>query len=56
MPRLAAAVVPRYASMHELATVYGVEDVYDMIEIAAVDAHNRNAVERHAAAKRATKS
>jgi hypothetical protein len=29
------------ATLHELATVYSLEDCYDMREIAAVDAHNR---------------
>lgn len=29
------------ATLHELATVYGLRDCYDMLEIAAVDAHNR---------------
>jgi hypothetical protein len=29
------------ATLHELDTIYGVEDLYDMIEILAVDAHNR---------------
>ena len=32
--------------MHELDTVYSVEDCYDMIEVAAVDAHNRRAANR----------
>ena len=27
--------------MHELDTVYGLEDVYDLLEIIGVDAHNR---------------
>jgi hypothetical protein len=31
----------RLATPHELATVYGTEDVYDMLEILAVDAHNQ---------------
>lgn len=30
------------ATLHELDTVYSVEDVYDMIEVLRVDAHNRN--------------
>lgn len=30
----------RLASMIELQTVYGTEDFYNLIEIAAVDAHN----------------
>lgn len=29
------------ASLHELATVYSIEDCYDMLEIATVRAHNR---------------
>lgn len=29
------------ATLHELCTVYGVEDVYDLLEITAVDSHNR---------------
>lgn len=29
------------ATLHDLQTVYSVEDCYDMIEIALVDAHNR---------------
>lgn len=31
----------RLATLHELSTIYGIEDVYDMLEISAVDAHNR---------------
>jgi hypothetical protein len=29
------------ATLHELQTVYGLEDVYDMLEVIVVDAHNR---------------
>jgi hypothetical protein len=29
------------ATLHELATVYSIEDCHDLIEIAMVDAHNR---------------
>jgi hypothetical protein len=28
------------ATLHELQTVYGTKDLYDLLEIAAVDAHN----------------
>jgi len=38
---LAAVVSSRLATLHELDTVYGTEDLYDLLEIAAVDAHNR---------------
>jgi hypothetical protein len=27
--------------MYELQTIYGLEDLYDFLEILAVDAHNR---------------
>ena len=44
MPRTIAAVISaKLASLHELQTVYGVEDVYDMLEVAAVQVHNHNA-------------
>ncbi len=29
------------ATLHELDTVYSVEDVYGMLEVLAVDAHNQ---------------
>lgn len=32
----------RLATLHELDTVYGAEDVYDLLEIATVDAYNNN--------------
>jgi hypothetical protein len=32
------------ATLHELDTVYGVEDLYDMLEVAAIDAHNQRLV------------
>lgn len=28
--------------MHELQTVYGVEDLYTILEVLIVDSHNRN--------------
>lgn len=37
------------ATLHELDTVYSVEDVYLMLEILTTDAHNaRQAAEKHA--------
>lgn len=33
------------ATLHELNTVYGSEDVYDMIEVLNVRAHNRHLIE-----------
>ena len=32
----------RYATLHELQTVYGAEDFSNLIEIIAVDTHNEN--------------
>ena len=49
MPRaLATAVSSRLATLHELQTVYGAEDMYRMIEVAVVDAHNRNVMSKAA--------
>jgi hypothetical protein len=33
-------VSSRYATLHELQTVYGLEDMWDLLEILAVDRHN----------------
>jgi hypothetical protein len=42
VPRSIGAVISAgMASLHELDTVYGLDDVYDFLEIMAVDAHNR---------------
>ena len=30
------------ATLHELDTVYGTQDLFDMVEIISVDTHNRN--------------
>ena len=34
----------KLATLHECQTVYGVEDVYLLLEVAAVDAHNKRVV------------
>lgn len=36
----------RLATLHELQTVYGLEDLYDLLEVALVDAHNRAVASR----------
>lgn len=36
------------ATLHELDTVYGVEDVYDMLEVASIDAHNQRVLNKRA--------
>jgi 4-diphosphocytidyl-2C-methyl-D-erythritol kinase len=38
---IGALVSNRAATLHELQTVYGLEDAYDMLEIIAVDNHNQ---------------
>lgn len=43
VPRIFGTVVSRrFATLHELDTVYGTEDVYDMMEIISVDSHNQS--------------
>ena len=47
MPHTIAAVVSaRLATLHELQTVYGLMDLWDLIEIHAVDAHNQGVMQR----------
>lgn len=42
MPRAAGTVISAgLATMHELQSVYGTRDLYDLLEIAMVDAFNR---------------
>jgi len=40
-PTIGAVASSRMATLHEMDTVYGIEDVYDMMEILSIDAHNR---------------
>jgi hypothetical protein len=35
----------RLATLHELQTVYGAEDAYNLMEIMAVDIHNSNTMQ-----------
>lgn len=37
---IAYIISSKQATLHELSTVYGVEDMYNLIEIISVDAHN----------------
>ena len=34
-------VSSRMATLNELNTIYGVSDLYDLLEIVMIDAHNR---------------
>ncbi len=45
MPQTIATVVSaRLATLHELDTVYGLEDLWMLIEVNSVDTHNRNVI------------
>lgn len=54
MPRTIGGIIsgehPK-ATLHECSTIYGLEDLYMMLEVTAVDAHNLKVI-RDAAAKR----
>jgi hypothetical protein len=39
---IGAVVSSGLATLHELDTVYGLEDLYNLLEIAMVDAYNRH--------------
>jgi len=34
------------ATLHEIDTVYGTQDIYDMLEVIAVDNHNHNLINK----------
>ena len=44
---ISTLVSHRMATLHELDTVYGTQDAYDMLEILIVDSHNRNIANAH---------
>lgn len=48
---IGAVVSSNKATLRELQTVYGLEDVYDMLEVISVDAHNRHLAAKAAARK-----
>ncbi len=39
---ISTVVSSGYATLYELDSVYGLEDVYDFLEIISVNAHNRH--------------
>jgi len=48
MPQIIAMVISNgKATLHELDTIYSVEDVYLMIDIIKVDAQNRHTVNKY---------
>lgn len=51
--RLIGAVIStRLASLHELDTIYGVEDCFDLLEVARVDALNQKIIDKAATNQR----
>jgi hypothetical protein len=42
------ARTPPLATLHDLDTVYGLEDLHDMLEVMTVDALNQEEVDRQA--------
>jgi hypothetical protein len=38
---LGAVISTGMASLHELQTIYSLQDVFDLLEIAAINGHNR---------------
>ena len=45
-PRIAAALRTKLATLEQLQTVYSLRDMYDLIEVAAVDGYNRRQWEK----------
>lgn len=45
-PTIATAISSGLTTMTELQTTLGLEDLHNILEIAAVDAHNRRIAER----------
>lgn len=41
-PGIGAVVSRGLATLNELDTIYGTKDLYDMMEILAIDTHNTN--------------
>jgi hypothetical protein len=47
-PRIASAVSRGLATLIELQTIYGAEDLYKLLEIAAIDSYNQQQIQKHA--------
>lgn len=43
-PRIGMVVSSGLATLAELQTVYGIRDLYDLIEVINVDAHNQRVI------------
>lgn len=47
-PLIASVLSTGMTTLHELDTVYGVEDIFDMLEVSTVNSYNRRIVQKHA--------
>lgn len=45
---IATIVSSGKATLHELDTVYGAEDLYDLLEVILIDAHNQRLMHKRA--------
>lgn len=45
-------MMSKYASLHELSTTLALSDMYDILEVIAVEAYNRDLVEQQRRRKR----
>lgn len=50
-PIVATVISAGMATLRELDEYYGTQDMYDLLEIIAVDAHNRRVFQERAVAK-----
>lgn len=50
-PHIGAVISAKLATLVECDTVYGVEDIYLMLEVLSVDAHNRRAYQDYQRSK-----
>jgi hypothetical protein len=55
-PSIAIVISAEMATLHELDTVYGVEDLYDMLEIITVDGENRRRMNKAQERKRGNRN
>lgn len=48
-PTIGMVVSSGKATLAELSSVYGLEDLYDLIEIISIDSHNQRIMNKHVA-------
>jgi hypothetical protein len=53
---IATLISAEMATLHELDTVYGVEDAYDLLEILSIDGENKRRLNKSQERKRANRN